>query len=152
LTRWFEDLDDPRVVGRCSYPLVEVVLIASCAVLWGAETGTEGEELGASKGAWLEHFLKLEPGLPAPDTFGRGFSRLPAEAFETGFRPWVEPTFQVESGPVIAIEGTTVPGAGFRALHLVSAGAHRSGIVLGQRQVEAKSHQITAIPPWLDDL
>lgn len=152
LTRLFEDMDDPRVVGRCSYPLVEVVLIGICAVLCGAETWTEVEEFGESKRAWLARFLKLEQGIPSHDTFRRVFSLLPAEVFETRFRAWVEATFPIEAGQVIAIDGKTVRGAGLRALHLVSAWAHHSGIVLGQRKVDEKSNEITAIPQLLDDL
>ena len=152
LTRLFKDMDDPRVVGRCSYPLVEVVLIGICAVLCGAETWTEVEEFGESKRGWLARFLKLEQGIPSHDTFRRVFSLLPAEVFETRFREWVEATFRVEAGQVIAIDGKTVRGAGLRALHLVSAWAHHSGMVLGQRKVDEKSNEITAIPQLLDDL
>lgn len=152
LTRLFEDMDDPRVVGRCSYPLVEVVLIGICAVLCGAETWTEVEEFGESKREWLGKFLKLDQGIPSHDTFRRVFSLLPAELFETRFREWVETTFQVQPGQVIAIDGKTVRGAGLHALHLVSAWAHQSGIVLGQRKVDEKSNEITAIPQLLDDL
>lgn len=152
LTRLFEEMDDPRVVGRCTYPLAEVVIIAICAVLCGAETWMEVEEFGASKRAWLAQIMTLEQGIPSHDTFRRVFSLLPAEAFETRFRQWVEHTFKVESGQVIAVDGKTVRGAGLRALHLVSAWAHRSGIVLGQRKVAEKSNEITAIPQLLDDL
>lgn len=152
LQRLFEDMDDPRVVGRTTYPLVEVVMIAICAVLCGAETWTEVEEFGESKREWLGKFLKLEEGIPSHDTFRRVFSILPAEDFESRFRAWVEQNFQVERGQVIAIDGKTLRGAGLRALHLVSAWAHRSGIVLGQRKVDEKSNEITAVPRLLDDL
>lgn len=152
LTRLFEDMDDPRVVGRCTYALVEVVIIGICAVLCGAETWTEVEEFGESKREWLRKLLKLEQGIPSHDTFRRVFSLLPAEVFEARFRAWVEVTFRVEQGQVIAIDGKTVRGAGLRALHLVSAWAHRSGIVLGQRKVDEKSNEITAIPQLLEDL
>ena len=148
----FEDMDDPRVVGRCTYGLKEVVLIAICAVLCGAESWTEIEEFGESKRVWLSQFLRLEQGIPSHDTFRRVFSILPAEAFESRFRAWVETTFRVEQGQIIAIDGKTVRGAGLRALHLVSAWAHRSGIVLGQRKVDDKSNEITAIPQLLEDL
>ena len=152
LQRLFEDMDDPRVVGRCTYALKEVVMIAICAVLCGAESWTEIEEFGESKRAWLSQFLRLEQGIPSHDTFRRVFSILPAEAFESRFQVWVERTFRVESGQIIAIDGKSVRGAGLRALHLVSAWAHRSGIVLGQRKVDDKSNEITAIPQLLEDL
>ncbi len=79
------------------------------------------------------------------------FSLLPAEVLEERFREWVERNFRVERGQVIAIDGKTVRGAGLRALHLVSAWAHRSGIVLGERKVDEKSNEITAIPLLLED-
>jgi len=148
----FEDMDDPRVVGRCTYPLVEVVLIGLLGVLCGAESWTEIEEFGDSKRDWLSRFLPLTAGIPSHDTFRRVFSLLPAEAVETRFQEWVAVTFRVERGQVIAIDGKTLRGAGLRALHLVSAWAHRSGIVLGQRKVDEKSNEITAIPQLLDDL
>ncbi|MBZ0300175.1 MAG: ISAs1 family transposase [Anaerolineae bacterium] len=113
LTRLFEDMDDPRVVGRCTYPLVEVALIGICAVLCGAETWTEVEEFGESKQAWLAQFLKLEQGIPSHDTFRRLFSLLPAEVFETRFRGQVEANFQVERQQVIAIDGKTVRGQAY---------------------------------------
>jgi predicted transposase YbfD/YdcC len=148
----FGDMDDPRVVGRCTYPLFEIILIAICGALCGAESWTEIEEFGESKAEWLGKFLKLANGIPSHDTFRRVFSILPAEAFQERFRHWVEATFQVARGQVIAIDGKTVRGAGMRALHLVSAWAHRSGLLLGQRKVDDKSNEITAIPQLLEDL
>jgi hypothetical protein len=126
----FGDMDDPRVVGRCIYPLYEVILIAICGALCGAETWTEIEEFGQSKENWLRGFLGLENGIPSHDTFRRVFSILPAEAFQERFGEWVEASFQVERGQVIAIDGKTMRGAGVGALHLVSAWAHRSGVLL----------------------
>lgn len=152
LMRLFEDMDDPRVVGRCTYSLKEVVLIGICAVLSGAESWTEIEEFGESKQEWLRQFLRLEEGIPSHDTFRRVFSLLPAATFEQRFQQWVETSFRVAHGQIIAIDGKTVRGAGLRALHLVSAWAHRSGIVLGQRKVDDKSNEITAIPQLLEDL
>lgn len=96
--------------------------------------------------------MTLDQGIPSHDTFRRVFSILPAEDFETRFRIWVEQTFGVEPGQVIAIDGQTLRGAGLGALPLVSAWAHRSGIGLGQRKGDEKSNEITAIPQWLDDL
>lgn len=152
LQRLFEEMDDRRVVGRCTYPLAEIVMIGICAVVCGAESWTEVEEFGESKRAWLARFLRLEQGIPWHDTFRRVFSLLSAEEFETRFRIWVEQSFRVEQGQVIAIDGKTLRGAGLGALHLVSAWAHRSGIVLGQQKVDEKSNEITAIPQLLDDL
>lgn len=152
LQRLFEDLDDPRVVERFTYSLVEVVIIAICAVLCGAESWTEIEEFGESKCEWLGRVLPLKAGIPAHDTFRRIFTMLPAETLEARFREWVERNFRVERDQVVVIDGKTVRGAGLRALHMVSAWAHENGIVLEQRKVDEKSNEITAIPQLLDDL
>jgi predicted transposase YbfD/YdcC len=148
----FGTMDDPRVVERCTYRLVEIVLIGICGTLCGAETWTEIEEFGESKQDWLRQFLALEQGIPSHDTFRRVFSLLPAEVFQERFSRWIEATFRVERGQVIAIDGKTVRGAGLGVLHLVSAWAHQSGVLLGQRKVDDKSNEITAIPQLLDDL
>jgi predicted transposase YbfD/YdcC len=148
----FGDMEDPRVSERCTYALEEIILIAVCGVLCGAETWTEIEEFGESKQTWLRTFLALEQGIPSHDTFRRVFNLLSAEAFQERFSRWVETAVQVERGQVIAINGKTVRGAGLRGLHLVSAWAHQSGLRLGQRKVDEKSNEITAIPQLLEDL
>ena len=82
----FGDMDDPRVVGRCTYPLSDIILIAICGALCGAESWTEIEEFGESKAEWLGKFLKLGNGIPSHDTFRRVFSILAAAAFQERFR------------------------------------------------------------------
>lgn len=153
----FEDLPDPRVVGRCEHKLVEIILIAICAVLSGAEGWEDIEEFGQSKEGWLRQFLALENGIPSHDTFRRVFSLLDAAAFQERFMRWVEGVFGLTSGQVVAIDGKTVRGSGKessgqRALHLVSAWASTDGVVLGQRKVADQSNEITAIPALLEEL
>lgn len=79
---------------------------------WGAETWTELEEFGERKREGLEPFRGLEPGIRSQDRCRRGFSRLPSEAFESRFREGVASPFRVESGPGMASDGQTIPGAG----------------------------------------
>jgi predicted transposase YbfD/YdcC len=153
----FEDLPDPRVVGRCEHKLVEIILIAICAVLSGAEGWEDIEEFGQSKAGWLKQFLTLENGIPSHDTFRRVFSLLDAAAFQERFMRWVGGVFRLTSGQVVAVDGKTVRGSGMessgqRALHLVSAWASANGVLLGQRKVADKSNEITAIPALLEDL
>lgn len=153
----FEDLPDPRVVGRCEHKLVEIIIIAICAVLSGAEGWEDIEEFGQSKEGWLRQFLALENGIPSHDTFRRVFSLLDAAAFQERFMRWVEGVFGLTSGQVVAIDGKTVRGSGKessgqRALHLVSAWASTNGVVLGQRKVADQSNEITAIPALLEEL
>lgn len=153
----FGDLPDPRVVGRCDHRLLDIVIIAICAVLSGAESWDEVEVFGESKEAWLRQFLALPHGIPSHDTFRRVFSLLDAPAFQERFMQWVESTFSVGRDQVIAIDGKSVRrshnhATGQGPLHLVSAWATASGLVLGQRKVEEKSNEIEAIPELLKQL
>jgi predicted transposase YbfD/YdcC len=150
----FGDIHDPRVQGRCDYPLLEIIVIAICAVVAGANAWTEIETFGKNKEKWLKQFLPLENGIPSHDTFGDVFRLIDAEEFQRSFMRWIEGVFRVTAGQVIAIDGKTVRRShdrtiGKDAIHMVSAWASANGITLGQRKVDDKSNEITAIPELL---
>ncbi len=151
----FGALEDPRVEGRCTYPLIEIITIAICAVIAGSDTWTEVETFGKSKEAWLRQWLRLENGIPSHDTFGDVFKMINAEAFQRSFMYWIERVFTITKGQVVAIDGKTVRRShdktiGKDAIHMVSAWASANGITLGQRKVDDKSNEITAIPELLE--
>src|SRR5262245_28341924 len=153
----FGDLPDPRVVGRCDHVLVDIIMVAVSAVLCGAENWSEVEQFGKSKEGWLKQYLELPAGIPSHDTFARVFRLLDAQAFQERFMRWVEGTFNVKRGQVIAVDGKTARGSrdsyrGQEAIQLVSAFAHESGLLLGQRKVDEKSNEITAVPELLKAL
>jgi predicted transposase YbfD/YdcC len=155
ISECFEDIEDPRVEGRCDYPLMEIITIAIGAVIAGADSWTDIATFGKSKVSWLRQFLKLEHGVPAHDTFGDVFRMIDADAFQRSFRRWIERVFTVTQGQVIAIDGKPMVGSqdktiGKGAIHLVNAWATANGISLGQRKVDDKSNEITAIPELLE--
>jgi predicted transposase YbfD/YdcC len=157
LEDYFGDMPDPRVVGRCDHKLIDIITIGVCGVLCGAEGREDIEELGQSKENWLREFLELPCGIPSHDTFRRVFSLMDATAFQERFADWVAGVFTVKRGQVVAFDGKTLRGSqdegnGKKALHLVSAGASASGLLLGQRKVAEKSNKITAIPELLKQL
>ena len=150
----FGGVKDSRVQGRCDYPLMEVITIAICAVIAGANSWVEVETFGKSKQSWLRRHLKLKNGIPSHDTFGDVFGMIDAEEFQRSFMRWIEQVFTVTKGQVVAIDGKTVrrshdKSIGKDAIHLVSAWASVNGITLGQRQVDDKSNEIVAIPELL---
>jgi predicted transposase YbfD/YdcC len=150
----FSAVPDPRVLGRCDHKLLDILMIAVCGVIAGAESWVEVETFGQAKESWLRKFLELPNGIPSHDTFGRTFSVLDAEAFQESFAKWVEAVFRVTEGQVVAIDGKTMrrshdKSIGKEAIHIVSAWARSNGISLGQKKVDEKSNEITAIPELL---
>lgn len=150
----FSDLPDPRVQGRCDHKLMDILMIAVCAALCGADSWVGVETVARAKEAWFRTFLRLENGLPSHDTFGDVFAKIDSEAFQMRFMRWVEAVFRVTKGQVVALDGKTLRGshkrgAGKEAIHLVNAWAVSNGIVLGQRKVDGKTNEITAIPELL---
>lgn len=150
----FSDLPDPRVQGRCDHKLLDILIIAVGAALCGADSWVGVETVARAKEGWFRQFLKLENGIPSHDTFGDVFAKIDSEAFQTRFMGWVEAVFRVTKGQVVALDGKTLGGShqrgtGKAAIHLVNAWAVTNGIVLGQRKVDTKSNEITAIPELL---
>ena len=150
----FANLEDPRRTFLNDHPLINIVTIALCGVIAGAETWTDIESFGHSKQAWLSRYLDLQNGIPSHDTFGRVFALLDPEQFQACFLSWVQAVFEVTSGQVIAVDGKQLrhsydKGLGKAAIYMVSAWATANELVLGQMKVDDKSNEITAIPALL---
>jgi predicted transposase YbfD/YdcC len=156
LEEHFANLDDPRVERTKLHQLRDIIIIAICGVICGAEGWVEIEEFGKAKQAWLKSMLSLHNGIPSHDTFGRVFARLDAKQFEQGFLEWVASLSEHIEG-VVAIDGKTSRRShdrsqGKKALHLVSAWAAENRLVLAQVAVDQKSNEITALPFLLSQL
>lgn len=152
----FQDLEDPRISPATRHQLLDIVAIAICAVICGADTWVEVEAFGRAKAAWLRTFLALPHGIPSHDTFGRVFAALDPAQFERGFRSWVAAIAAATSGAV-AIAGKTLRRShdathGKEALVLVSAWAEANRLVLGQVAVDPGSNEIPAIPALVQQL
>jgi len=153
LIEHISSIPDPRIEGKCSHKLVDIVAISICAILCGADDWNSIEEFGNSKQPWFKSFLELPNGIPSHDTFRRLFSMLSPEAFERFFTEWVQGIAGLVQG-VIAIDGKTLRRShdrylGKSAIHMVSAWSVENQLVLGQVKTEEKSNEITAIPKLL---
>jgi predicted transposase YbfD/YdcC len=154
LAHHFAHLTDPRVDRTRLHELLDIVAIAICAVIAGAETWEDIEEFGEAKHGWLATFLALPNGIPSHDTFARVFARLDPEEFQRGFLGWIAAVQEATERRVVAIDGKTQRGShdrarGKSALHLVHAWATANHLLLGQLAVDEKSNEITAIPELL---
>jgi predicted transposase YbfD/YdcC len=153
----FQELGDPRVSPATRHHLLDIVAIAVCAVICGADSWVEVEAFGRAKEAWLRTFLVIPHGIPSHDTFGRVFAALDPDQFERGFRAWVAAVAELTAGTVVAVDGKTLRrshdrGNGKEALVLVSAWAETNRLTLGQVAVAAGSNEIPAIPALLQQL
>jgi predicted transposase YbfD/YdcC len=152
----FAQLIDPRRPGRTlAFSLGEIITIALCAAIGGANDWVAVETFGKAKRAWFQRFLSLEPGIPSHDTFGRVFARLDPTAFQNCFRDWIAGVCERLGIRHVAIDGKRLAGSGnagldVKALHLVSAWATEVRLTLGQVAVDEKSNEITAIPKLLE--
>lgn len=153
IPKYFAKLKDPRRRHRRLHHLQDIIVIALCAVIAGAQDWQEIETFGRKRRDWLRRFLELPNGVPSHDTFERVFNRLKPQAFQACFRQWVQAVSAALRIRHVAIDGKTLRGSGsakLGPLHLVSAWATAQHLSLGQVAVDAKSNEITAIPALLE--
>lgn len=151
--RFFGDLPDPRGCNII-YPLSDILVLAFCAVICGADGWVEVETFCNAKLAWFKKFLDLPGGIPSHDTFGRVFSVLDPDAFEQRFTAWMK-TLSA-GGKLIAIDGKSIRRSFAHAwdksgmAHMVSAFVAANKMVFAQMKVDEKENEIVAIPKLLE--
>ena len=152
----FADLTDPRR-RKVTYPLINIVVIAVCAVVCGADDFVAIADFGKARRDWFSRFLDLTNGIPSHDRFNAIFAALKPGEFEACLLGWITALHEITGGQVIAIDGKTLrrsfdAASGKAAIHMVSAWATANRISLGQVVVDQKSNEITAIPKLLEML
>lgn len=156
LASHFSLLKDPRVDRTKDHKLLDIIIIAICGTICGADGWVAIEQFGKAKEAWLKTILELPNGIPSHDTFGRVFAHIDPVEFERCFFEWVQGISGKVEG-VVAIDGKKLrhsydKASGKKALHMVSAWAEENRLVLAQVAVDKKSNEITAIPLLLQKL
>lgn len=147
----FGRLEDPRQAAKILYPLNEIILVALCASICGADSFVEFEEFGKAKLDFLRKLLPFKNGIPSHDTFGAVFSNIDRKQFSALFVEWVK-SLQEKIPGMVAIDGKTVrrsKNGEIPPIHVVSAWASDQNLVLGQVKTDIKSNEITAIPELL---
>jgi len=155
LLNYLENIDDPRKPYLIKHEFIDIITIAICAVISGAEGWNDIEEYGKVRIDWFQNFLVLPNGIPSHDTFRKVFATIDPEQFRIHFINWIQDIAQLTKGEIIAIDGKTARrsyGKEKNPLHMVSAWAAENNLVLGQVKTAEKSNEITAIPQLLDIL
>ena len=157
LTTVFADLPDPRIeTANKLHPLTDILVIATCAVIAGADGWEEIAEYGRSKEPFFRRFLALPHGVPSHDTFERVFARLDPDAFADRFGRWLAGLCESTGLVHVAVDGKSARGSAkgtfSGCLHLVGAWATQNGLILGREAVADGGHEITAIPALLKAL
>ena len=154
ITKHFAALPDPRIDRTKLHQLQDILVIAICAIICGADDWVAVEAWGNAKRTWLEKFLELPNGIPSHDTFGRVFARLDPKPFQKCFLSWIRAIAKRMHRQIVSIDGKKLRRSddhtlGNGAIAMVSAWATANRLVLGQRKITDKSNEITAIPPLL---
>src|SRR5258708_14811975 len=143
------ELPDPRIERTWLHRFEDILIIALCALLCGAESFEDMEMFGLAKRAWLASFLELPHGIARHDTFSRLFAALDSQKFLEAFMRWTQSLRVTLSQEVVAIDGKALRraiDAGQSPKVIVNAWAAGNGLVLGQRKVDEKRNEITAVP------
>lgn len=154
----FQELQDPRS-REGLHEFDDILFLATCATIAGADGPSDIEEFGHHQILWLRRYIRLANGIPSHDTIGRVFELIKPNKFQEAFLNWIH-SFRLDEPSngeltTLAIDGKTERGSRTvdkNPLHVVSAWATEYGLSLGQKAVDSKSNEITAIPELLQTL
>jgi predicted transposase YbfD/YdcC len=152
LVAHLSQVPDPRINRRKEHELIDILVIAVCALLCAGETFNDMEDFGKAKQEWFKTFLGLRNGIPSHDTFNRVFAALDPKAFLDCFLRWTQSLREAVAQEIVALDGKALRRALNRdqsVKYIVSAWAESNGLVLGQLKVADKSNEITAVPELL---
>ncbi len=153
---YFSEMQDFRIDRKKQHLLTDIITITIAATLCGSNSYDDIEDFAVVREDWFKTFLELPNGIPSHDTFNRVFANMDPVKFEQCFRNWVGAVLEGHQGQLISIDGKTIRGAKSHGrkspIHMVSAWANGSNMVLGQVKVSEKSNEITAIPELLKSL
>jgi predicted transposase YbfD/YdcC len=154
----FKSLPDPRrKTMNLRHKFIDILIIAICAIICGADSWVAVETFGKAKEDWFQGFLELPNGIPSHDTFTNVFRKLASRQFEVCFISWTESISEIFDGKVVSVDGKTLrrshdAHSNKKAIHMVSAWTSANSLVLGQIKTHEKSNEITAIPELLRGL
>ncbi len=154
LIDYLEALEDPRIDRSKRHELIDILVIAICAAIFGATNWVDIHDFGEAKKSWFSSFLNLKHGIPSHDTFRRVFILLDPDQFRDAFIDWVKAVTRDKALKQICIDGKSLRrsfdrGKRCSAIHMVNAWSTGVSLSLGSMKVDDKSNEITAMPKLL---
>ena len=154
--KWLECIEDNRQQSKVRYSVQEVVLIVFCATLARIESWEDMEMWAEMNIEYFRQYLAYENGIPSHDTMQRVMGMISTEHFQQAYNKWIE-EFEKGKGiqlrKIVCIDGKTMRGnkrKDSKPNHIVTAWCKDGGYSIGQKTVDEKSNEITAIPKLLD--
>lgn len=153
----FSKVDDPRVKPRCLHNLKDILFIAFCTLLSNGEDFEDMVEFGHQRYDWLKQVLELPKGIPSHDTFNRVLQMIDPEQLSACLSTDAGQLIEEVKGKLVSLDGKKMRGVsptsrGNKGLFILSAWVGEHRLCLGQKKVEDKSNEITAIPKLIDSL
>lgn len=157
ISHYFENVRDPRVVGRCDHLLSDILLVSICTYLTGGSDYQDMHLFAKERGHQLKDLLILPNGAPSADTFERVFRSLDTTSLNECLIAYGQDILSVLMEKQIVLDGKKLRGVsptskGNTGLYILNAWVSENSICVGQEKVEDKSNEITAIPKLLDSL
>lgn len=148
-------LDDPRIDRTKKHELIDILVIAICAVICGAKSWVQIQDFGEAKKEWFSIFLNLKHGIPSHDTFRRLFLILDSKKFLEIFMNWVAAVTEDVDLKQICIDGKTLRRSFDESkmkdsIHMINAWSTGASLSLGQLKSDGKKNEIKTIPKLLD--
>lgn len=152
----FAAIEDPREPWRVAHPLSEVLFLVVCGTICDCDDYDLIADWGKAHLDFLRRYLPYHHRVPGGRWLTILMNRIDPVLFSECFTAWVRETWP-DKPEFIAIDGKTSRRSHDRSegrapLHLVSAFATTSRLVLGQEAVADKSNETTAIPVLLERL
>jgi predicted transposase YbfD/YdcC len=149
-------IEDTRQAWKVAYPLCEVLFLVVCGTIANCDDYEDIADWGKAHLSFLRGFAEFHYGIPCADWLRTVMNRIDPDLFMACFSSWVAECW-LDKLDLVAIDGKTSRRShnrksGQKPLHLVSAFATNSRLVLGQEAVDEKSNEITAIPALVERL
>jgi predicted transposase YbfD/YdcC len=145
-----ELIDDPRVNRRKKHSLKNIIVIALCAMIGGANTCVAMEHFGRNHYSWFRQFLDLRNGIPSHDTFSRVFSLIDPFQFQSCLMLWLKYAHDQDKVDYIKLDGKAIKA--LSPLCFIRAWSEAYNMVLAQVKVSSKSNEIKALPDLIKRL